>query len=90
MNVTLSAAATRSSDNEPGADVANRVLVRMCLPLALAVVLPFTTTAADDEFTAVFARATSYVSDFERQFAAVIWREAYEAIDRLPLVRPGR
>jgi hypothetical protein len=68
--VTPPAGASRSSDNDPGVDVANRTLVRPCLPLTLAVVLPFTTTAADDECTAVFARATSYVSDFEHQFAA--------------------
>jgi hypothetical protein len=50
----------------------------------MAGVLPFTMATADD-FQAIFSRATAYVAEFEAQFAAVIWHEEYEQVDRLPL-----
>ena len=64
--------------------VANRPLMRICLSLAVAVSVSQRAAAADD-FPAIFTRATAYVAEFKAQFAAVIWHEEYEQVDRLPL-----
>jgi hypothetical protein len=53
------------------------------LLLALLLLLPSTATAAED-FQTVFSRAVAYVAEFRTQFAAVIWHEEYEQVDRLP------
>ena len=64
--------------------VANRPLTRICLSLAVAVSVSQRAAAADD-FPSIFTRATAYVAEFKAQFAAVIWHEEYEQVDRLPL-----
>jgi hypothetical protein len=64
--------------------VANRTLARMWIPLTVAVFLPCTDAAAED-FPAILDRASAYVAEFEAQFAAIIWHETYEQVDRLPL-----
>lgn len=53
--------------------------------LAVAVLLSTTASAAPDDFQTVFSHAVAYVAEFKSQFAAVIWHEEYEQVDRLPL-----
>jgi hypothetical protein len=62
----------------------NRTLARMWIPLMVATVVPCTDAAAE-EFPAILERASAYVAEFEAQFAAIIWHETYEQVDRLPL-----
>jgi len=64
--------------------MASRAPIRVCLLLAVAASMPCAAAAADD-YPAIFTRATAYVAEFEAQFAAVIWHEEYEQVDRLPL-----
>lgn len=59
--------------------------MRICLSLAVAVSASQRTAAAADDFPSIFTRATAYVAEFTAQFAAVIWHDEYEQVDRLPI-----
>jgi hypothetical protein len=51
---------------------------------ALLLALGLGTVQAGADFPAVFERAVAYVARFEKEFAAIIWRETYDQVDRLP------
>jgi hypothetical protein len=41
-------------------------------------------TPAADDFPTILRRASEYVAKFETDFAAIIWHETYDQVDRLP------
>jgi hypothetical protein len=54
------------------------------LAAALLVALVLSPAQPSGEFPAILERTAAYVASFEKDFAAIIWRETYDQVDRIP------